>query len=123
MEHALHDEVMRTILCWSAAAVLILLCYATRFDTFAREYLASAYVLRNLAIELIAALFIVLGLPHGMAARIRVPLAAGWLAGMIALALWYAPPLLIAAVNSVPVRIVQAITWLAGGFLLLMPVY
>jgi len=114
---------MRTILCFSAAAVLLLLCYATRFDIFARDYLLTAYILRNLAVELVCGLLIVLGLPRPAAGRLRIPMGLGWPAGMIALALWYAPPLLIASVNSTAVSILQALTWLIGGILFFLPLF
>ena len=114
---------MRTFCCWATAAAIVVLIYATKFDTLAREYLASAYVIRNLLVELAAALLFVLGLPKGLAARLRVPIAVGWLAGMISLAVWYAPPLLIASLHSGPVRMVQALSWLAGGVLLYVPLF
>jgi len=114
---------MRTLCCWTVAAAIMILVYATKFDALAREYLASAYTIRNLLVELAAALLIVLGLPKSIAARLRIPAVVGWLAGMIALALWYAPPLLIASLHSGPVRILQALSWILGGVLLYLPLY
>jgi len=114
---------MRTILYWASAIVLIVLMYATRFDTLAREYLASAYVIRNLVMELVVGLLLVEGLPRELASRLRVPLPVAWLAGMIPLAIWYGPPLLLASLQNPGVRIVQALSWVIGGALLLLPLY
>jgi cytochrome c oxidase assembly factor CtaG len=121
--YALHDGCMRTAFCLAAAAAVIVLCCATPFDTLARNYLATAYVLENLLLELGAPVLLVLSLPKPLAQRVRIPLAVGWIAGMVVLALWYAPALLAAAVRSAPVHTVQVLSWIVGGMLFYLPVY
>lgn len=114
---------MRTFGCWAVAAAILALVYATKFDTLAREYLATAYVIRNLLVELAAGLLIVLGFPKPIASRLRVHYVACWLAGMIALAIWYAPPLLIASLHGGSMLLLQAASWLIGGVLLFLPLF
>jgi len=114
---------MRTVCCWAVAAAILILLYTTRFDTLAREYLASAYAIGNVLVELGCGLLIVLGLPKPVASHLRVHFVICWLAGMIALAVWYAPPFLIASLRSGPLRLLQAATWIVGGVLLYLPLY
>lgn len=114
---------MRTSICWAAAAALVFLCCATRFGALARDYLLTAYVLQNLVLELAVALLIVLGIPKSLAARLRVPIGVAWPAGMVALALWYAPSLLSASVHSTGIEAIRVLTWIVGGVLFYLPIY
>ncbi len=97
--------------------------FATPLALVARVYLATAFVVMNLLLNIAAPLLIVCGLPRSIAAKVRVPVLLGWLAGVLSLIVWYVPKFYNAAIQSPALGALEAASWLVGGVLFFMPFY
>ncbi len=114
---------MRTSLCFGAAVLIIVAVFATPLALLARVYLATAFVVMNLLLNIVAPLFIVCGLPRRLAAKVRVPALVGWFAGVLSLIVWYVPTFYNAAIRSPAIGALEVATWLIAGVLFFLPFY
>ena len=114
---------MRSVIWLAAAAATIASVFLTPLDLLANVYLSSAHVVEHLLLNLLAPLFLVLGLPRPVAARMRVPGILAWIAGAASLVVWYVPSLYNSALAKPGVEAIEAASWVLGGVLLYLPLY
>ncbi|MEO8098530.1 MAG: cytochrome c oxidase assembly protein [Acidobacteriota bacterium] len=116
-------------LAWILSGVLFLaIVVCSPLDLLARQYLFTAEAVEQVLIGLVVAHLLVRGTPEKAVRRLRVdrlPLSPyfTWVAGAIALSVWYIPRLLNATLDSDAVRCVQYLTLLVGGALFWWPLH
>jgi len=101
----------------------------TPIDTISDDYLDSVHMLQHVLLGFVAPPLMLLGLSHGMAARLAAvpliraviePVPAQLIAGGV-MVVWHLPPLYDATLHSEPVHVTEHLMFIAAGLVLFWP--
>ncbi len=111
-------------LAWFLSGVLLLAAIVcSPLDILARQYLLTAEAVEQILIGLVVTYLLVSGLPARAVRGLHVSYAVAWIAGMLAVLIWYFPYPLDAALSSESVRCLEYATLLVGGALFWYPLH
>ena len=105
-----------------AALALLVLTFASPLEALSDGYLFSAHMLQHLVMVLLVPPLVLFSLPGGFTRRRFVPAGLGWSLGVGAMWIWHIPALCNAAVEMMPVRVLQGVTLLIMGALFWQPI-
>lgn len=122
-------------LLFASGVTVILLALVSPLDTLGDDYLFSAHMLQHTLLDLLAPLFLILGLPVHLAKRIvgwrpaaiaerilgKLPVA--WILGVGTFWAWHLPFLYNATLSNEDIHICEHLTFLVTGTILFWPVF